>query len=157
MSERKELVSPRYVTRRYDRRVARDRSDFRWSQLGAKEQWRERLRWARLTHGSYATMESFAKAVGETGPNYRKYERLPSEGGNFVREHIAFDKAALWADELDVRREWLYGGEGSPWKDETPSFSAEARDVAERLDRLSEEERRVKAAAIKVLLTGTDG
>jgi hypothetical protein len=127
MFERKELVSPRYVTSGYDHSVARDRSDLRWLELSAREQWRERLRWARETHGSFARAEWFAKRVGESAPNYRKYERLPSPGANSAKD-LPYQKAVAWAAELDVRWQWLLEGEGVPWNDtaeETPAARVE--------------------------------
>lgn len=135
--------------------VARDRTDLRWQHLANADQWRERLRWARETAG-FQVAEDFARRIGETGANYRKYERLPSDGDNFART-FPYQKAMEWAKVLDVRWDWLAEGEGFPWREEESSFSAEARDLAETVDQLPEGDRRAKVAAIKALLTGTDG
>lgn len=59
---------------------------------------------------------------------------------------------------MQVRWEWLYEGAGLPWLDDAErTFSAEAQDLAEAVDKLPQQERKAKVAAIKALLTGTDG
>lgn len=78
----------------------------------------QRLRWARETHGRYPKAEAFAKAINESGHNYRAHERDPD--GQSKHIDIDFDKAVAWADVLDVRWEWLLNGRGVPWRDAAP-------------------------------------
>lgn len=136
--------------------MARDRSDLRWQHFNGEDQAWLRLRWARETHGGFQSAEAFAGRVSERGHTYRAYERDPEGPSKHIE--LDFEKAVKWADVLDVRWQWLLQGEGVPWRDEEPkSYSAEAKDAAEAIDRLPPEERRAKVEAIKALLTGTGG
>lgn len=127
--------------------MARDRSDIRWQHLSEKEQWRERLRWARESHGSYPRAEKFAAAVGESAANYRKYERLPSDSANYAKD-FPYAKAVAWADKLDVRWQWLLEGEGLPWRDEEAPLEKAARLLQGRP--VEEQERIIEALTLLI-------
>jgi hypothetical protein len=116
-----------------------------------------RLRWARETHGKFGTAEAFARAVDETGHNYRAHERDPDGTSKAIA--LDYDKAVAWADVLDVRWQWLLNGEGLPWREDTDPSDR----VREALKGLMEPDEIEQIAGLTKLLrrnraaTGTDG
>ena len=106
----------------------RDRSDRAWSLADAPWQ---RLQWARKTHGAYPSAASFARATGMKEHTYTANERNPDDDGKSI--NLSYDNAVAWAAKLDVRWQWLFRGEGLPWREESevtaPPEAEEARDL----------------------------